>query len=105
MQEQSGNSGKAPSNGTKYTCPMHPEVLSDKPGNCSKCGMSLEPMMPKLSKTKTIYTCPMHPEIEQDHPGQCPKCGMTLEPKTVGDGDESEKRSFASLPFSCANLF
>jgi len=24
-----------------YTCPMHPEVLSDQPGNCPKCGMAL----------------------------------------------------------------
>jgi hypothetical protein len=27
----------------KYTCPMHPEVLQDKPGKCPKCGMKLEP--------------------------------------------------------------
>ena len=26
-----------------YTCPMHPEVVQDHPGNCSKCGMALEP--------------------------------------------------------------
>ncbi|HVE70523.1 MAG TPA: heavy metal-binding domain-containing protein [Thermoanaerobaculia bacterium] len=26
---------------TIYTCPMHPEVTSDKPGTCSKCGMTL----------------------------------------------------------------
>jgi len=26
-----------------YTCPMHPEVVSDKPGTCPKCGMDLEP--------------------------------------------------------------
>jgi hypothetical protein len=26
---------------TKYTCPMHPEVISDKPGKCPKCGMTL----------------------------------------------------------------
>ena len=27
-----------------YTCPMHPEVQQDHPGNCPKCGMALEPM-------------------------------------------------------------
>ena len=26
-----------------YTCPMHPEVQQDHPGNCPKCGMTLEP--------------------------------------------------------------
>lgn len=25
-----------------YTCPMHPEVISEKPGKCHKCGMDLE---------------------------------------------------------------
>ena len=25
-----------------YACPMHPEVISDKAGNCTKCGMPLE---------------------------------------------------------------
>lgn len=28
---------------TKYTCVMHPEVISDKPGTCPKCGMELVP--------------------------------------------------------------
>jgi Cu+-exporting ATPase len=35
-------------NGTIYTCPMHPEVRQDHPGNCPKCGMTLEPVMPTL---------------------------------------------------------
>jgi len=26
---------------TVYICPMHPEIQSDKPGNCPKCGMKL----------------------------------------------------------------
>src|SRR5437879_451092 len=26
-----------------YTCPMHPEIEQDHPGNCPKCGMTLEP--------------------------------------------------------------
>ena len=31
----------APAAATVYTCPMHPEVTSDKPGTCPKCGMAL----------------------------------------------------------------
>lgn len=34
--------------GTIYTCPMHPEIRQDHPGNCPKCGMTLEPLMPAL---------------------------------------------------------
>ena len=30
--------------GTQYTCPMHPEIVRDKPGACPICGMALEPM-------------------------------------------------------------
>ncbi|MBP0439876.1 heavy metal translocating P-type ATPase [Tianweitania sediminis] len=30
--------------GTEYTCPMHPEIVRDRPGSCPLCGMALEPM-------------------------------------------------------------
>jgi len=34
--------------GAIYTCPMHPEVRQQGPGDCPKCGMALEPEMPVL---------------------------------------------------------
>ena len=34
--------------GTIYTCPMHPEIRQDHPGDCPICGMTLEPVMPTL---------------------------------------------------------
>ncbi|HUE81992.1 MAG TPA: HAD-IC family P-type ATPase, partial [Pyrinomonadaceae bacterium] len=71
-----------------YTCPMDPEVRSDKPGACPKCGMALEPLNVTAPKQKIQYTCPMHPEIVRDAPGSCPICGMALEPRTVSLDEE-----------------
>ena len=34
--------------GAVYTCPMHPEIRQDHPGDCPKCGMSLEPLLPSI---------------------------------------------------------
>jgi Cu+-exporting ATPase len=34
----------------QWTCPMHPEVLRDAPGDCPICGMALEPVMPALGQ-------------------------------------------------------
>src|SRR3954470_2871783 len=34
-------------NTQKYTCPMHPEVITEQPGNCPKCGMKLVPIKGK----------------------------------------------------------
>ncbi|MFM9901505.1 MAG: heavy metal translocating P-type ATPase [Polaromonas sp.] len=38
------------STGTIYTCPMHPEIKQDHPGDCPKCGMALEPEMPSVDE-------------------------------------------------------
>ena len=74
--------------GTKYVCPMCPEVLEEKPVPCPKCGMALEPDSVQPLPTKTEYVCPMHPEVVQDEPGACPKCGMALEARTVTAEEE-----------------
>jgi Cu+-exporting ATPase len=81
----------------QYTCPMHPEVVSDKPGNCPKCGMALELSSPVAQQQKVIYTCPMHPEIEQDGPGTCPKCGMNLELKSIKTNAEEGDSELSSM--------
>ena len=35
---------RIPTGASKWTCPMHPEVIRDGPGSCPICGMALEPM-------------------------------------------------------------
>lgn len=40
---------------TKYTCPMHPEIIKDKPGSCPICGMNLVAMTPKDSDDTQAY--------------------------------------------------
>ena len=40
---------------TKYTCPMHPQIVQDGPGSCPICGMDLVPMEPTDSEENKTY--------------------------------------------------
>jgi len=46
MMKSMGGGQQATVNG-QYTCPMHPEVRSDQPGRCPRCGMELVPTAPQ----------------------------------------------------------
>ena len=41
--ERPATTASPPAPGALYTCPMHPEIEQDKPGDCPICGMALEP--------------------------------------------------------------
>ena len=96
-----------------YSCTMHAEVQSSKPGKCPKCGMKLVAQKPSASgeqkgaanqapspgsrtleavKQLEEYTCSMHPDIRTNAPGTCPKCAMTLVPVTPAIADDFNLR-------------
>lgn len=92
-----------------YYCPMHKDVISDKPGKCPKCGgMNLIKKEEKhVSSPTGYYTCPMDPEIVSKKVGKCPKCGMELMPVAqahegpdhVSMEESFKRRFFVTIPF------
>ncbi len=97
LPNDTGKSEKPRPAARKYFCPMCAGVESDRPGDCPKCGMSLERNPSERAAIRTIYTCPMHPQIEQDEPGDCPICGMALEPMNAAAGAEEENPELRDL--------
>jgi putative DNA topoisomerase len=82
---------------TNYTCTMHPEIVSNKPGKCPKCKMSLtlskKEQMKDPAKT---YVCPMHTEVVSNHEGMCAKCSSKLVASRTGS-KQGEKAYYCSM--------
>ena len=51
----------------KYTCPMHPDVITDQSGNCPKCGMTLVPL--KAEKRSTPMNREQAPNSDTSRAG------------------------------------
>lgn len=87
----------------QYTCPMHPSVISDKPGLCPVCNMDLvkKAAPPPSAPAAVQYTCPMHPSVVSDKPGLCPICNMELVRKPSGAaGPEPESGALGTVSLS-----
>jgi len=91
-----------------YSCPMHAEVVDDKPGKCPICSMVLYPVrlafvwtcrsdtnytalqagtcpsdgtdLVRVTKAVT-FTCPVHKKVDELNPGKCPTCRRVLVPR------------------------
>jgi Heavy metal binding domain len=92
---------------TKYTCVLHPEVVSDKPGKCPKCGMTLVPMKSKASPSPHQHEAHEmnsagHEHMKMDsHEMSTPEHGMSMQSSVnIADPMSRESSGTAWVPDS-----
>jgi membrane fusion protein, copper/silver efflux system len=91
-----------------YTCPMHPQVRQDEPGNCPICGMRLsrrtEAAAPPAERKVLYWYDPMKPEVHFDAPGKSPFMDMELVPKYADETQQAGDTVVRVSPQMVQNL-
>jgi len=89
-------SGTSVRKADEYFCPMHPQIVRDKPGECPVCGMKLEKRLPRGASPPAAaasspgerrilyYRHPMDPSVHSDKPAK-DDMGMDYVPVYAGD--------------------
>jgi hypothetical protein len=82
-----------------YTCPMHPEIVTDKAGSCPICKMDLVAI-----RLDSVWTCGTRPlAVIESKPGRCPIDGTPLVQVTAAltwtcPGSDKESLSPGACP-------
>ncbi len=100
----------APAAQVRYHCPMHPTMISDKPGDCPICGMRMVPVEDSgaapqappsapagpVVRKRVIYRSTMNPSEISDKPGK-DSMGMEMERVEVGEGSPAGEKGAEGL--------
>ncbi|PYJ44821.1 MAG: hypothetical protein DME80_04925 [Verrucomicrobia bacterium] len=88
-----------------YTCPMHPEVITDHPGNCPKCGMKLVPLKEKKRGTSNVqHSTSKVGAIDPNRPNHAHDHAPSVAAATHGAAGEHEHEKMQMEMYSSVDL-
>jgi YHS domain-containing protein len=91
----------------QYTCPMHPEVVQDKPGKCPKCGMDLVELKPGESPPSAAPASNLPVGNQKDAQGRyiCPVSGDVVESISTAEHTEYQGKVYYFCCGDCPPKF